>query len=979
MTPDRSPNRVRPRLSLLCLALVQAAALPAFAQTPHSQATALAIPAQSPSASVSRADIAFTPGQRLSAALLEATLPPALTNVYEPATFLFSPGETGMQQAFQKALLADLQKAYGSNHPLHQFIRRQGVSGRVVLPVPFAEQMAVTPKADPVLQAGQKISVYARPSSIMVINGRGALCRMPYAAGRESADYIAACIPGPSSRDAQIYVVQPDGRVQSFAVGTWRRSQQALPMPGAWIYVDDAPGLGKRLPDDFAQRFTRFLAWQGVEMASSGIDDLRRSGAVSLPALPMASQQSLPGSPGVYESRDLPVTSNDLGMSGLMQLPSARMRPEGNFTYTQTRVLPYDRYNVIFQPFEWLQAGFRYVDPNSRNSVQVSLDKNIDLKARLWQETAWRPEVAVGIQDLGGTGLFGGEYVVGNKRYGDFDFTLGLGWGYLGRRGSLSNPAGIFIDQFKTRPKAFEAGDQGGTFSLNTFFRGRMEPFAGVQYHTPIDRLILKMELDPNDYQSELGGRRFDVKSPVNVGAVWRYNRFVDLMAGIERGNQLQLGIAVNVDLLAPQLPKVRDAAFPPVARKEMRPLSEPQPATDWQRVADRIAAQTEWRVGQIETQGSSLVVRVDEHSGYYYGPKIERAAAVLNEEADPQIEDFTLVYNTRGIGVNAQRIDRSAFVREQTELVPPGEARTVVTSVDPATVPSADAVDFRQSLPLYSATLSPYYNQTLGGVQGLLFFQAGLNADLRLNITEKTWINSALRLRMLDNYENYEESPSPSTLPRTRTFLKEFNTTSRFNIPVLQANHMERVSENGYAMVYGGMLEYAFGGVGAEYLYQPHQGRVAVGVDANSVRLRDFDQKFDFRDYSVNTGHVTVYWDTGVQDLLVVGKAGQYIGGDRGVTLSVQRVFGNGVTMGAFATKTNVSAKDFGEGSFDKGIFVQVPFDYLLPKSTAGVVNFAWSPLTRDGGVILQRSQSLYNLNAVRNRRALYVEPVRQ
>lgn len=320
--------------------------------------------------------------------------------------------------------------------------------------------------------------------------------------------------------------------------------------------------------------------------------------------------------------------------------------------------------------------------------------------------------------------------------------------------------------------------------------------------------------------------------------------------------------------------------------------------------------------------------------------------------------------------------IDREAFVRSQTELVPPGEQRTVVSSVDAASVPQPEEPVFQQSPKRFNVGLSPYYSQTLGGVKGLLFYQAGAVADMKLNLAERTWLNSALRLRMLDNYDGYEESPSPSTLPRTRTFLKEYNTTSRFNIPVLQANHMERVSENGFAMVYGGLLEYAFGGVGAEYLYQPRESRVAVGVDVNSVKLRDFDQKFSFRDYSVNTGHVTVYWDTGIQDILLTTKVGQYLGGDRGVTLTAQRVFNNGVTMGAYATKTNVSSKDFGEGSFDKGIFVQVPFDYLLPKSTDGVVNFRWSPLTRDGGAVLFRSQQLYNLNDVRGRRALYVQP---
>ena len=51
----------------------------------------------------------------------------------------------------------------------------------------------------------------------------------------------------------------------------------------------------------------------------------------------------------------------------------------------------------------------------------------------------------MGLRDLGGTGLFSGEYVVGSKRFGAFDWHLGLGWGYVGARGNLRNPFRIFF------------------------------------------------------------------------------------------------------------------------------------------------------------------------------------------------------------------------------------------------------------------------------------------------------------------------------------------------------------------------------------------------------------------------------------------------------------------------------------------------------------------------------------------------------
>ncbi|MNT67563.1 hypothetical protein D3C72_2057170 [compost metagenome] len=84
-------------------------------------------------------------------------------------------------------------------------------------------------------------------------------------------------------------------------------------------------------------------------------------------------------------------------------------------------------------------------------------------------------------------------------------------------------------------------------------------------------------------------------------------------------------------------------------------------------------------------------------------------------------------------------------------------------------------------------------------------------------------------------------------------------------------------------------------------------------------------------------------------------------------------RAFDNGVTMGAYATKTDVSSKDFGEGSFDKGIYFSVPFDFMLPRSTRARADFLWNPLYRDGGARLAHSHSLYQLTSERDSEIFY------
>jgi hypothetical protein len=65
---------------------------------------------------------------------------------------------------------------------------------------------------------------------------------------------------------------------------------------------------------------------------------------------------------------------------------------------------------------------------------------------------------------------------------------------------------------------------------------------------------------------------------------------------------------------------------------------------------------------------------------------------------------------------------------------------------------------------------------------------------------------------------------------------------------------------------------------------------------------------------------------------------------------------------MGAYMTKTNVSAAEFGEGGFDKGIYWNVPLEAFLTSPSRFAASFGWKPLYRDGGALLMRPVSLYS-----------------
>ena len=112
------------------------------------------------------------------------------------------------------------------------------------------------------------------------------------------------------------------------------------------------------------------------------------------------------------------------------------------------------------------------------------------------------------------------------------------------------------------------------------------------------------------------------------------------------------------------------------------------------------------------------------------------------------------------------------------------------------------------------------------------------------------------------------------------------------------------------------------YGGAGGELLYSPYKQRWALGVNVNAVKQREFERNLKFRDYETLTAHISAYYASPFYNVDMAVHVGRYLAKDRGYTLEARRTFDSGFSLGAFFTRTNVSAEDFGEESFDKGLF---------------------------------------------------------
>lgn len=901
------------------------------------------------------------PAEKLSDWVLRVHGPTADTT----ALHWYSRAETQLQGQLQQKIAEALENQAHIALPavqkqaLADWFRALPVTGRLTLVQQAPRALQAWPYQDPVFNDGDHFHLYDRPQTVAVVNESGQPCFVRHAPGARVSQYLQACaaaLPTVLSAD-HAWIAQPDGRTQPLGVAPWSLTPQPEPAPGAWLW---APSRNAGIQAALSDNIIRFLATQAPPDQHPR---LSRGHLTVHSVQPTA--LSLPEPQGPVH------TSNDWGELGYWQTPSARMGAAGTVRAHVSRVSPYTRLTTVLQPLEGFEVGFRYTSVSNRlygpniAGSQSYKDKSIDIKLRLRPEDAWGPEVALGLRDIGGTGLFSSEYLVASKRWGDWDASLGLGWGNLGSRANIKNPLSWLGSGYATRP-ARDVG-QGGTTNFNSLFRGPTSLFAGLQWAPAGSPWVVKAELDGNNYQAEPQANNQPVASPLNLGLVYRPSASTAWSLAWERGNRVMLGFTLQGNLGQLYVPKTLDPAGPKFSPSMPAAL----PARGWADVAQEIERHTGWQVVSVNHQHGRATVSAQVDGALYLQQRIDRVTGLLHALAPSGIGQFQLQLSQRGLPLTQVDIDRAEWVLQHSTALPTASALPVQADYALESARPPAQAQWSQSPPAWQFSWSPTYDQILGGPDGFLLYQLGVAANAQWNLSPQTWVNGIVKLGLADNFDKFDYT-APSNLPRVRTFAREFTTASRVTIPRLQLTHVQHLGGSHYASAYAGMLEPMYGGVGAEWLYRPFKSPWALGVDVNHVRQRAFEQNLSFRDYRVNTGHATLHWDTGWNDVHLKLQLGRYLAGDVGATLDLKRTFDNGVAIGAWATKTNVSAAQFGEGSFDKGLYVSIPFDAMLPLSSPAVANLAWTPLTRDGGARLNRSVSLFDLTQARSPRAL-------
>lgn len=699
-------------------------------------------------------------------------------------------------------------------------------------------------------------------------------------------------------------------------------------------------------PTGLAHRFFRHL--HGILLTALAL--------VVTTSVPAKAQEMVPWDPS---HADIPSFALG-GAPGILDMPSAEMAPDATLSSTLSHVGGTTRGTVTFQITPRLSGSFHYIGLDGLTQLggqdipggdrSIYYDRSFDLRYQLLTEGRYRPAVTIGLQDFAGTSLYGAEYIVATKALTPaLRVTGGLGWGRLGSYQPLGS----------TGTRATELLEQGGVPSYDRWFRGDVAAFGGLSWAVT-DRLTFKAEYSSDSYVEETANGIFTPASPWSFGLDYRFGNIAQASIMAMQGAAVGAQITLHTNPRGAAAPGGLEPAPVPVYRRsstERGDLGWQTDSTLRNALPARLAeamSRDQLVFGGLRLEDTRATLRLINPT---YAPEpqaIGRSARILARTLPGSVETFVIVPVVNGMALSAVTLRRSDL--EDLENAPATIllARTKIEDGYRRAPPEMEGLT-----PALTWSAGPYLRYSLFDPDNPFRADMGarVNADYRL--APGLVLSGQFSKRLAGNLDRITRR-DPSALPRVRTDYALYAREGDPAMDHLTLTGYVRPAQNLYGRLSLGYLEQMYAGVSAELLWKPVDSRLALGVEVNYVQQRDFDQLFGLRDYDILTGHVSAYYDFG-QGYHGQLDVGRYLVGDVGATFSLDREFANGWRLGAFATLTDVSPEDFGEGSFDKGFRITIPLSVVSGRPTRRASDLTIRPLTRDGGARLDLRDRLY------------------
>lgn len=646
--------------------------------------------------------------------------------------------------------------------------------------------------------------------------------------------------------------------------------------------------------------------------------------------------------------------ASSYGTPGLIDMPTARAAADGTLSFSGAYLSGHFRNQIHFQITPRLSGVFRYSRLNKYD--EDLFDRSFDLHYVLGEGGDGWPALAIGLRDFGGTGVFGSEYLVATRQFGDrLSVSGGIGWGRLGSYHGFSNPLGAISEGAKVRPG--NGGIAGtGQVSTDQFFRGDAAFFAGLDYQLN-ERTRLIVEYSSDAYTRETRTMRFEHRTPFNFGLDYRLGDKLSLGVFSVAGAQIGARLNYVIDPRAPQFPGGIETGVEPL-RPQASLASLGWEIDDDAGARDRLRealARQNLRLESYRRTGDRAAVVIENRHFPAAAQALGRTARAMANALPPGISTFEITLSAEGLALSRTTLRRSDL--SELEHAWDGSWQSLVRAKvdDPVRSGPPDPGLY----PRMSWALTPYLAMSFFDPDDPLRY--GLGAQLAGRYSPRPGLSFSAALRQpLAGTLSETTRRSNSILPHVRSDHALYDKSDSLKLSSLIADYRFRPGRDLYARLAAGYLEQMYAGVASELLWAPVSGPLALGIELDYVAQRDFDGAFGLTDYRVATGHASVYYDLGGGYLGQV-DAGRYLAGDWGATFSLDREFDNGFRVGAFFTLTDVSFDDFGEGSFDKGIRFTFPIDWITGRPGKQRFSQTIRPILRDGGARLELPGRLF------------------
>ncbi len=614
---------------------------------------------------------------------------------------------------------------------------------------------------------------------------------------------------------------------------------------------------------------------------------------------------------------------NNHGVIGLINMPTARFYDESSYGVTAYNGNPDQKITLSSFPFDWLEASFFYTSIKDKPYCafdydpvcdQDYKDKGFNFKLRL-KEEGLMPAIAIGINDIAGTGLYSSEYIVGSYGINNTDFHFGLGWGAMdGSSNNFKNPLSHISDEFMNRPSNTE--DSGGQFQPSRYFSGETtSPFFGIS-HVLSNKLIIKAEYDTTLVPGLVGYE--EPEQDFSFGFEYSLTKNFSIGLSSERGNSTSIRFVYKND------------------SKASRPKYEYKKSEHKETDSEYVKF-----IRNITNNGISVnkIVETPDFVGVeltqFRHPSLDIIDEIIrNASVDAGIKK-EVKKDLRIANLKAKTDFNEDFDRNSKLIYERKTNRNFNTSTN---------ISFRPFL----ASREEFF-------KGALM----LENNSEIIIRENLFFSSNLKYSLADNFDDLKYPPVNTYPAQVRSDIKDYlkNFNEGIFIGRAQLDYHFSPKKNHHIMATAGILEEMFNGAGFEYLYFKNDLNYAIGFELFGVKKRDYEMRFGTLDYKNTVGHLNFYYrNYNYIPFDAKISYGEYLAGDEGITIDFSRSFINGTKFGFFATFTDVSTDEFGEGSFDKGIYFNIPV-------FGNLINYSWRPLTKDPGAKLNRKHSLHDL----------------